>query len=160
MTTARPPPAVPRATPLRAPTHPSAPYSAAQVKPTWWYLPRGCGGGGANRRRARWASATARAARAAAEYAEGWRRCVRYCPPPPSLLAGHGHGTPQVGQAHGARPTNEAFPRLWRPSLRVPSRTAARLDQQVRPPPLPCLAPSRSRSPAHAQLRRAAHLLC
>jgi len=48
---------------------------------------------------------------------------------------------------HGARPTNEASPRLRRPSLRVSSRTAARLDQQVRPPPLPCLAPSRS--PAH-----------
>ena len=48
---------------------------------------------------------------------------------------------------HGARRTNEASPRLRRPSLRVPSRTVACLDQQVRPPPLPCLAPSRS--PAH-----------
>ena len=33
---------------------------------------------------------------------------------------------------HGARPTNGASPRLRRQSLRVPSRTAARLDQQVR----------------------------
>ena len=48
---------------------------------------------------------------------------------------------------HGARPPNAASPRLRRPSLRVPSRTAARLDQQVRSPPLPWLAPSRS--PAH-----------
>jgi len=69
--------------------------------------------------------------------------------PPPLYWRGMGlrrldrHGLDR----HGAQPTNEASPRLRRPPLRVPSRTAARLDQQVRPPPLPCLAPSRS--PAH-----------
>jgi len=65
--------------------------------------------------------------------------------PPPSLYR-RGMGLRGLDR-HGARPTNEASPRLRRPSLRVPSRTDARLDQQVRPPPLSCIAPSRS--PAH-----------
>jgi len=116
-------------------------------------LSRGCGGG-ANRRRARRESAPARAARAAVADAEGRQRCVRYCPSP---LYWWGMGLRRLDR-HGARPTNEASPRLRRQSLRVPSRTAARLDQQVRPPPLPCLAPSRS--PAHrSAVLPATHLL-
>jgi len=90
--------------------------------------------------------APARAARVAAADVEGRRWCMRcYCPPP---LYWRGMGLRRLDR-HGAWPPNEASPppRLRRPSLRVPSRTAARLDQQVRPPPLPCLAPSRS--PAH-----------
>jgi len=118
-------------------------------------LSRGCGGG-ANRRRARRESAPARTARAAVADAEGRQRCVRYCPPPPPLYW-WGMGLRRLDR-HGARPTNEASPRLRRQSLRVPSRTAARLDQQVRPPPLPCLAPSRS--PAHrSAVLPATHLL-
>jgi len=138
-----PTPAVPRPTPLRAPTHPSAPYPA-QVKPTWRHCHVVVAAAQIDVVHGGLVRPHAQRARGGKKAGGGGGVCV-FSPPPPTTHW-RGMGLRRLDR-HGARPTNEASLRLRRPSLRVPSRTAARLDQQVRPPPLPCLAPSRS--PAH-----------
>jgi len=129
--------------PPRAPTHPSAPYPAAQVKPTWQYCHVVVAAAQIDAVHSGLVRPHARRARRQKMPRGGGAVCALFPPPP---LYWRGMGLRRLDR-HGAQPTNEASPRLRRPSLRVPSNTAARQDQQVRPPPLPCLAPSRS--PAH-----------